>query len=244
MKIELQAVSKSYDGKSALDRASFEIAPGQIVAVLGANGAGKTTLLRCLAGLVGPDRGSLLFDDEPFHRDRLDIRRKIVFLPDFPLFFWEMPLIRHIGMMLRLYEAETADIEQRVITLLRDFDLLGIAEMPLQSLSRGQTYKAALVGMIAVNADLWLLDEPFASGMDPHGINAFKKHARDAAKNGKTILYSTQILEVVERFSDRVCILDHGEVRAFDTVSILNNGESKNGPGLETVFEQLRETSK
>src|SRR2546423_561556 len=148
MKIELQAVTKSYDGNSALDRVSFEIAPGQIVAVLGANGAGKTTLLRCLAGIAGPDRGSLLFDDEPFHRDRLDVRRKIVFLPDFPFFFWEMSLIRHIGMMLRLYEAEQPGIEERVIELLRDFDLLALAERPLQTLSRGQAYKAALVGMI------------------------------------------------------------------------------------------------
>jgi ABC-2 type transport system ATP-binding protein len=243
MKIELQAVSKSYDGKSALDRASFEVTPGQIVAVLGANGAGKTTLLRCLAGLVAPDRGLLLLDDEPFQRDRMDMRRKIAFLPDFPVFFWEMPVIRHLGMMLRLYEAGGPQIEERLITLLRDFDLLAVAETPLQNLSRGQAYKAALVGLIAVDADLWLLDEPFASGMDPHGINAFKRHAREAAKAGKTILYSTQILEVVEKFSDRVCILDHGEVRAFDTVSILNNGGSR-GEGLQGVFEELRETSK
>jgi ABC-type multidrug transport system ATPase subunit len=243
MKIELQAVSKSYEGKSALDRASFEVTPGQIVAVLGANGAGKTTLLRCLAGLVGPDRGLLLFDDEPFQRDRLDMRRKIAFLPDFPMLFWEMSVIRHLGMLLRLYEAGGPGIEEKLITLLRDFDLLPVAETPLQNLSRGQAYKAALVGLIAVDADLWLLDEPFASGMDPHGINAFKRHAREAAKAGKTILYSTQILEVVERFSDRVCILDHGEVRAFDTVSILNSGGSR-GDGLHGVFEELRETNK
>jgi ABC-type multidrug transport system ATPase subunit len=146
-------------------------------------------------------------------------------------------------MIVRLYDADRPGIEERLISLLKDFDLLSAAEMPLQNLSRGQAYKAALVGMIAVNADLWLLDEPFASGMDPHGINAFKKHARDAAKAGKTILYSTQILEVVERFSDRVCILDHGEMRAFDTVSILNNGGST-GNGLQSVFEELRETNK
>ena len=101
MKIELQAVSKSYGRLRALDRASLEISPRQIVAILGANGAGKTTLLRCLAGIAAPDSGAVQFDEEPFGRDRLDLRRRMAFLPDFPVLFYEMSVLRHIGMVLR-----------------------------------------------------------------------------------------------------------------------------------------------
>lgn len=240
MKIELRAVSKSYGRVQALDRASLEIGPGQIVAILGANGAGKTTLLRCLAGIAAPDSGAIQYDDEPFSRDRLDLRRRLAFLPDFPVVFFEMPVIRHIGMMLRLYETDTSGIESRVIELLREFDIFTLAENPLHTLSRGQIYKAALVALIAVDPEIWLLDEPFASGMDPHGINSFKRYARQAAANGRTIIYSTQILEVVEKFSDRVCILHQGEVRAFDSVSLLEDGGQG---GLENIFQQFRETS-
>jgi ABC-type multidrug transport system ATPase subunit len=125
--------------------------------------------------------------------------------------------------------------------LLKDFDLFALAENPLNTLSRGQVYKAALVALIALRPRVWLLDEPFASGMDPHGINMLKRHAREAVSQGTTVIYSTQILEVVEKFSDRVCILHRGEVRAFDSVKLLEN--SGQGGGLTEIFQQLREES-
>ena len=239
MKIELRAVSKSYGKARALDRASLEIGPGQIVAILGANGAGKTTLLRCLAGIAAPDAGDILFNDEPFERDKLDLRRQLFFLPDFPVVFYEMSVIRHIGMVLRVYEKDGAGIETQVLQLLKDFDLFTVAENPLNTLSRGQVYKAALVALIAVNPEVWLLDEPFASGMDPHGINMLKRYARDAVTQGRTVIYSTQILEILEKFSGKVCILHQGEVRAFDSVTLLENAGQ--GGGLEDIFRQLRE---
>lgn len=239
MKIELRAVSKSYGKARALDRASLEIGGGQIVAILGANGAGKTTLLRCLAGIAAPDSGGIVYNEEAFERDKLELRRQLFFLPDFPVVFFEMSILRHIGMVLRVYERDEPGIETRVLQLLKDFDLFTIAENPLNSLSRGQVYKAALVALIAVNPEVWLLDEPFASGMDPHGINTLKRYAREAVAQGRTIIYSTQILEIVEKFSDKVCILHRGEVRAFDSVTLLENAGQ--GGGLEDVFQQLRE---
>lgn len=239
MKIELRAVSKTYGKAHALDRASLEIGAGQIVAILGANGAGKTTLLRCLAGIAAPDAGAIVYNDEPFERDKLELRRQLFFLPDFPVVFYEMSVIRHIGMVLRVYEKDEAGIETRVLQLLKDFDLFTIAENPLNSLSRGQVYKAALVALIAVNPEVWLLDEPFASGMDPHGINTLKRYAREAVEQGRTVIYSTQILEIVEKFSDKVCILHQGEVRAFDSVTLLENAGQ--GRGLVDIFRQLRE---
>jgi ABC-2 type transport system ATP-binding protein len=239
MKIELRAVSKSYGKSRALDRASLEINGGQIVAILGANGAGKTTLLRCLAGIAAPDSGELVYNEESFERDKLDLRRRLFFLPDFPVVFYEMSILRHIGMVLRVFERAVPQIEERVLQLLKDFDLFTIAENPLNTLSRGQVYKAALVALIAVNPEVWLLDEPFASGMDPHGINMLKRYARQAIGEGRTIVYSTQILEIVEKFSDRVCILHQGEVRAFDSVKLLEN--TGQGGGLEDIFRQLRE---
>jgi ABC-type multidrug transport system ATPase subunit len=239
MKIELRAVSKSYGKARALDRASLEIGAGQIVAILGANGAGKTTLLRCLAGIAAPDAGTIVYNDEPFERDKLELRRQLFFLPDFPVVFYEMSIIRHIGMVLRVYQKDHEGIEQRVLQLLKDFDLFTVAENPLNTLSRGQVYKAALVALIAANPEVWLLDEPFASGMDPHGINTLKRYAREAVTQGRTIIYSTQILEIVEKFSDKVCILHQGEVRAFDSVTLLEN--ARQGGGLEDIFRQLRE---
>lgn len=238
MKIDLRSVSKAYGRSRALDRASIEIAPGQIVAILGSNGAGKTTLLRCLAGIAAIDSGGLLYDDEPFSRDDLELRRRLFYLPDSPVVFHEMTLIRHIGMVLRVYNRTEAGIEQRVLQLLKDLDLFMVAENPLNTLSRGQVYKAALAALLVVNPEVWLLDEPFASGMDPQGINVFKRCAREAVSQGRIIVYTTQILEIVEKFSDRVCILHQGEVRAFAAVASLEAAGP--GGGLEEIFRQLR----
>lgn len=174
MRIELQSVSKSYGRTRALDRVSCELEPGQVVAVLGANAAGKSTLLRCLSTVIGPDKGVILCDEQPLRRDRLDLRRRMLFLPDFPLVYGGHSVIRHIGMLLRVYEADTTGAEERAVSLLRDFDLLPLANRAVATLSRGQTYKAALAGLLTLDPEVWLLDEPFASGMDPHGIQAFR----------------------------------------------------------------------
>jgi len=241
MKIELRSVSKSYRSTHALSRVSLEIAPGQIISLLGPNGAGKTTLLRCLAGIAAPDSGSLYFDDQEFRRDRLDLRQRIYTLPDFPFLFWEQTVLRNLAIVLRLYEADGAGAEGRVLELLREFDLLPLALRPVQTLSRGQAYKVGLVAMMAADRDVWLLDEPFASGMDPHGIDAFKRHARAAAARDRTVVYSTQLLDVAERFADRVCVINQGEVHAFDTMAQLREQASDKHNVLEEMFRQLRE---
>ncbi len=241
MKIELRGVLKTYRSVRALDRVSLEIEPGQILSLLGPNGAGKTTFIRCLAGIAAPDRGAVYFDEQEFRRDRMDLRRRMHILPDFPLLFWEQSVIRNIAIVLRLFGADGAGAEERVLELLRDFDLLPLALRPVVSLSRGQAYKTGLVAMLAADPEVWLLDEPFAAGMDPHGIDAFKQRARAAAGRGRTIIYSTQLLDVAERFSDRVCVIHKGEIRAFDTLQKLGERSQSKGNVLEEIFRQLRE---
>jgi ABC-type multidrug transport system ATPase subunit len=243
MRISLQAVDKIYGQTRALDRASLEIEPGQIVAILGANGAGKTTLLRILAGLVRPDHGSILYDDAPFALSDLALRRKLFFLPDFPPLFSGESILGHIGRILRIYEADGPEAPERVRHWLQAFDLLDLAESPVESLSRGQAYKVALTTLLVIDPELWLLDEPLASGMDPQGLSVFRAEARAAAARGRTLLYTTQILEAAERFSNRVCILDHGSVRIFESVDSLRARVEDTGDGLlAAVIAQLHET--
>src|SRR2546430_1311161 len=97
---------------------------------------------------------------------------------------------------------------------------------------------------MAVDPELWLLDEPFASGMDPHGISFFKREARAAALRGRTVIYSTQILDVAENLCDRVCLIHKGALRLYESISELRArtpvGPSEGGV-LEDVFRQIRE---
>lgn len=231
MRIALEHLGKRFGRTVALDDLSLEIQPGRIVALLGENGAGKSTLLHLLSGLLVPTAGWIEYDGELFQRDRIDLRKRLALLPDIPpVLRTPSTVIQHIGMYLRLYEAHRPDIESLAVALLRDFDLLPLAEVQLIALSRGQMYKAALCGLIAADPEVWLLDEPFASGMDPRGLSAFRRYAQKAAGRGRTILYSTQIVEVAETFSDEVIILSGGRVRVQGTVDALRQNNA-NGDG-------------
>jgi ABC-type multidrug transport system ATPase subunit len=236
MRVSLQAVTKRYGSTRALDEVSLELEPGRIVAIIGINGAGKTTLLRALAGIVAPDRGQVRFDGESFERNRLDQRRRLWFLPDFPPLFPEETLLGNLGLILRLFGADAPGVESRVLQLLREFDLVGLVHAGAGTLSRGQAYKAALTALLCVNPELWLLDEPFASGMDPVGIAVFRREARTAASQGRTVVYSTQWIEAVEKLADDLCILQHGKVLAFGSLAELRAQTGTQGGELEQML--------
>lgn len=219
MKIQLSDLTRSFGSVPVLDHASVEFRSGSIVALLGANGSGKTTLLRCLSGILCPDGVEMRFDGELFSRDRIDLRRRTFFLPDFPAVFPEMTLIEHIEMVLQLYECDALGVEDRVVQLLTEFDLLPLVDCPIGTVSRGQSYKASLAAFLAVDPELWLLDEPFAAGMDPRGLTAFRQHCQSAVTRGRTIIYSTQLIEVVDGFANQVCVAANGGISSFPNVS-------------------------
>ena len=240
MEARLIGVTKKFGGTVALRDVSVEFRPGEVVALIGLNGAGKTTLLNLLAGLLVPSRGEVRFDGRAFGRDQLDVRRRMMFIPDVPVMFGDESLIDHLATLHRLYERPTANVEDRLVALMEDFDVLGVARAPLGTLSRGQIHKSGLVGLLAIDPELWLLDEPFASGMDPHGLAAFRRHAQAAAARGRTVIYTTQILEVAQRFCDRLIVLNQGEVVRSIPGADLRSAHAEGM--LDTLLESFRET--
>lgn len=241
MQIELRRVSKKYDGSKALDDVSLVIEPGQIVALIGLNGAGKTTLLRCLSAIVAPSRGQVLYDGQLFRRDRIDLRRRLLFLPDFPAMYAHQSALEHVSLMARLYEREPLALEDSLVRVFGELDLLPLAEVPVGRLSRGQIYKVALAALVLINPELWLLDEPFASGLDPQGLAMLKDYSRAAAKAGATVIYTTQILEIAERFADRLCVIDRGQFRHIYTRADLDAMPASGTDSLESRLRQFRE---
>ena len=241
MRITLESLTKRFGSLRALDDVSLSIEPGQIVAVLGPNGAGKTTLLQCLSAIQAPDSGRILYDGDQFHRGRVDLRKRLSFLPEFPLLFPRTSVARNIAMVLGLYGIDGESLPESITEHLHELDLLPAIDTPVGNLSRGQMYKTALTALLGVDPEIWLLDEPFASGMDPSGIGYFKRQAQMASTRGRTILYSTQILDLAEKFSDRVCLIHRGQLRAFDAVANLKVRAGEESGVLEGLFRQLRE---
>lgn len=219
MKVSLQRLTKQFQHLRVLDEVSVEFPPGQITVLLGANGAGKTTLLRCLSGLADGTSGAVLLDGEPLKSGRLDLRRRLMFLPDFPPALPAADLLEQVAMQLNVWQADRPGVEERVAAWIDEYYLAPFAGSHVGSLSRGQNYKAALIGLFAVDPELWLLDEPFASGMDAPGIGIFRREVRAAAARGRTIIYSTQLVELAAAFSDHIAVVGRGGLRFYDTES-------------------------
>lgn len=212
MDIILRGLAKRFDHDDVLTGIDLDLGPGQTVAVIGLNGAGKTTLLRCLAGVITPTQGSIRWNGCDSLRDDLAVHRQMMFLPDAPLVIETQTVIEHVVMLLRAYGREATVTDAQVIDVLRELDLLEHCESTISRLSRGQRYKASLATLLLIRPELWLLDEPFASGMDPQGMQTLKQHARSAIAAGACVVYTTQIIEIAERFCDVLLVIDRGKV--------------------------------
>lgn len=238
--VQIDGLTKTFGSFPALVDVSVGIPPGRLVCLLGQNGAGKTTLLRCLAGILVPDSGHVVYDGTKFDRSRIDLRRRFMFLPDFPFVYAHMTVLEHVAMSIDLYEADADELEERAVEALEELDLLALADLQIGNLSRGQVYKTALATLMALDPELWLLDEPFASGMDPLGIRTLRERSRAATERGRTIVYSTQILDIAEDFADVFCMIHRGRLRLIDRAE---HEKPAGGwrPVLEGIFETMRE---
>lgn len=205
-------MERRFGRKRALVDATFEIQPGEIICLIGNNGAGKTTLLQLLAGLLVPTSGELLVDHRPLDRRDEKLRRRMAVLPDFPPYFVEHTVLKHLAMVCALYAVEDPLLENKAMALMEEIGIMELGNAKMGTLSRGEAYKVAFVALALVKPDLWLLDEPMASGMDPRGLSCLRDQLQRAAAAGATIVYSTQIAEVAERFADRVFVLSEGRI--------------------------------
>lgn len=215
MTIELRDVTIKYGKTKALDEVSIRFDPGELVAVVGLNGAGKSTLLRALSGLEKLKDGNLYLNELPFRLDRLDVRREMMFIPDCPDVILHESLLRNISLFVTHYDrTEAAGIEERILDQMQAFDLLDKIDRIANDLSRGELYKFGLVLLKELQLKLWLLDEPFASGMDAPGIRKFRTIAKEFVEQGGSVIYSTQMVDLAEGFSDRIVVIDRGKIIA------------------------------
>ncbi len=239
MHIELSTVTKHFGDTAALDAVDLNVPPSSIIAVLGENGAGKSTLLRLLAGVCVPDAGLIRYDGHSFNRERLDLRKRMLFTPDTPLVFPDHSVARNISLFCGIYGVTLADREPEMRRWLMETGAAALMRKPAGHLSRGQVWKAALACVAAVQPELWLVDEPFASGMDALGMGAYRRLARHLAEQGGSVIYTTQMVELAAGFADHVCVLRNGAVVLWETAEKVREILAAGEEGAENVLRGL-----
>lgn len=236
--LEVRGLTKRYSRIPAVDGVSFTIRPGEILGYLGPNGAGKSTTVKVLTGLIEPSEGEILWHDRNVKADFTSFQRKIGYVPEEPHLYPHLTGREYLQLVGRLRGLPRPLLEARMDGMLRLFSLWEDRHSSLSSYSKGMRQKILLSAALLHNPELLILDEPF-SGLDVTTAVVLRTLLRALAAQGKIILYSSHVLEVVEKVCSSVLILRKGKVVAYDRVERLRDLMQQ--PSLEGVFAQLTE---
>jgi ABC-2 type transport system ATP-binding protein len=229
-------LSKSFGPKKAIDDISFAANHGEILGFLGPNGAGKSTILKIISALLPPDFGTIKLGTIDLCQDPLEAKKRMGFVSETGALYEKLTPLEYLEMVGQLYRLHADDIERKSHLFLRYLELSEQGNLRMTLFSKGMKQKVALAAALLHNPDLLLLDEPF-NGLDTNTVMLLKGVMRRLADSGKTIIYSSHILEVVEKMCDRVAILQGGRIIAEGKVSQLR--EITHSESLELVFREL-----
>ncbi|HEY8174692.1 MAG TPA: ABC transporter ATP-binding protein [Gemmatimonadaceae bacterium] len=207
--ISTNNLSKSYGEKLALDRLTMRVEPGEILGFLGPNGAGKSTTVRILTGLLTPDSGTASVAGFDVVKDPLEAKRRVGYVPETPVLYESLTADEYLDLIGCLYHLEPATSESRRAELLELFDLGDARHQGLQEFSKGMRQKVVIAAALIHRPEVLILDEPL-DGLDANTALVMKELLRKLAAQSKTIMFSSHILEVVERICTRITIINHG----------------------------------
>lgn len=236
--VTIERLTKHYGALVALDGLSLEVPPGEILAFVGPNGAGKTTALKVMVGLLSPTAGRVLIGGHDVHRQPLEAKRLLSFLPDQPFLYEALTLTEWVAFVGSVYAMDAATTAQRATSLLALFGLESLRAQRIGQLSYGMRSRLALATALLHEPKVLIMDEPFF-GLDPQTLRLVKQLLRERAQQGMTVVLSTHQLGVVEDLAHRVAILSLGRVLALDALPALIRRYG--ATGFEHLFFHLTE---
>jgi ABC-2 type transport system ATP-binding protein len=234
--IEIRDLVRRYDTVEAVRGLTLDIAGGGIFGLLGPNGAGKSTTLRVLATLIRPTSGSVRVAGYDVVRDAAEVRRRIGYVPEGAELYDALTGAEFLDLLADLHRLDRREASTRSGAMLEAFALAGEIDRPVGDYSKGMRQKLLLVAALQHDPDVLLLDEPL-DGLDVAAQEKLKEILHRHAAAGRVVVYSSHILEVVERLCDRVGIIDHGRLIAHGPPSELLAAHP--GLTLSEIFLEL-----
>lgn len=233
--IELKDLQKHYGSTHVLKGIDLTVSAGQVVGYIGPNGAGKSTTLKILIGMLPDFTGEATVLGMDVRTQALDIKRRIGYVPENAALYDTLTPMEYLQFVGQLYELDNAHIERKSLDLLRLLQLADHANARMTTFSKGMRQKVLLISGLLHNPDVIFLDEPL-SGLDANAVVLVKEIIRQLANSGKTIFYSSHIMDVVEKISDRIIIIAQGRIIADGTFAEL---QQQRPESLEQLFAEL-----
>lgn len=238
--IKTQNLRKSYFKKSVLHGIDLEVMPGQIIGYIGPNGAGKSTTLRILAGLDGRFDGEVNVLGFDVKKDPLEVKKRIGYIPEAADLYEVLTPHEYYELVAGLQNFPLDVALQRAGKLEQLLQLSYRKNQRIDTFSKGMKQKTLLISGLLHDPELLFLDEPLA-GLDATSVIRVKELLTSLTKRGKTIFYSSHIMDVVEKISDRIVLLNAGRIAANGTFEEINR--QKRSGSLESLFTELTNTA-
>ena len=237
--IEIKHVTKTFGTKKAVDDLDLTIPTGEIIGFIGPNGAGKTTTIKMMTGVLNPDEGDILINGKSIQKEPLEAKRQFGLVPDSPDMFLRLKGIEYLNFMGDIYEVDTQVRQQRIEALAETFEMKEALNDKILSYSHGMRQKIIIMGVLINEPAVWILDEPM-TGLDPQSSFRLKQMMKEHAAKGKTVFFSTHVLEVAEKLCDKIAIIAHGKMIYFGTLEDLRAQHGEN-QSLEELFLEVTE---
>lgn len=238
--IKITNVDKTYakSAVKAVEDLSLEVFGGEIFGFLGPNGAGKSTTIKMLTGILNSDSGSIEIDGIDIKKDPILAKQKIGYVPDNHETFDSLKGIEYLNFIGTMYNVGE-QLPERINHYAEVFSMTESLGNLISSYSHGMKQKVMVIASLIVDPAVWILDEPL-TGLDPQSAFIIKKIMRERADKGKTVFFSSHVIDVVEKVCDRVGIIQKGKLVAVGTLDQLKKDSNKS---LEEVFLTLTDSS-
>lgn len=208
--IEVSHLRKFFGEKMVLKDVNLKVQRGEIIGYIGANGAGKSTTVKLILGLIGDYEGEIRIFGEDI-KDSVDYKSKIGYVPESAEIYENLTGREYLTFIGGLYGIDYKRADEKAGKLMELFGIGDVYDARINSYSKGMKQKTLIVSSLLNDPDILFLDEPLG-GIDANSVMVFKEVLEKLARLGKTIFYSSHIMEVVEKMSDRIVLIDKGEI--------------------------------
>ena len=213
--LELNNVSKTYknSNKKAIDNINLSVEPGDIYGFIGPNGAGKSTTIKCIVGIHSYDEGEILFNGISVKENALAVKEQIAYVPDNPDLYEYLSGIKYLNFIANIYGVDADTKNSLIDKYAKLFAIEKDLANPIKTYSHGMKQKIALISALIHKPKLIILDEPFV-GLDPKASFDLKNILTEICQDGGIVFFSSHVLEVVERFCNKIAIIKDGKIIA------------------------------